>query len=151
MPSQPTHPVVKAATAVLVVAAAAAGVLAGGLGRPEPVPVDTERFLPAVAAADTTPTDAATHDGAAVFQERCASCHTVGGGDREGPDLARAALRRDPLWVRAMIDRPDSMFAADSAARRLLVSHGIDSTEATAANPDLRALADFLGSFDPAR
>src|SRR5262245_19617487 len=115
-PRRQSHPIVKAAAVALVVGAAVVGVWAGSFGSPgraddeqasaataaQPRP----EFLPA---SDSTPPTPDADRGADVFQQRCAGCHTIGGGDREGPDLARAAMRRDPVWVSAMIAKPDSM------------------------------------------
>ena len=121
---------------------------------PRPVPIDPAPaprglFLPAAEPEPSTLPGA--ERGAALFEERCAECHTVGGGDRRGPDLARAALRRNPAWVRAMVASPDSMFEADSVAQWVLEVHGIEPEQATMENPDLGALVTFLRSFDPAR
>jgi mono/diheme cytochrome c family protein len=155
-PSAPRpHPIVKAAAVVLVVVAAAVGVWAGSFGRdPRRAPAHPEEavaapspaFLPAV---DSVPIEPTVGRGALLFEERCARCHTIGGGERRGPDLARSALRRDPRWVSAMILAPDSMFRTDSVARWLLGVHDVRPEDATAENPDLRALADFFAGFAP--
>ena len=153
LPRQGTHPIVKAAAVLVVIAAAGAGLWAGSSGGvPRPVPIDPATaqqgvFLPAAELEPSTLPDA--ERGAALFEERCAQCHTVGGGDRRGPDLARAALRRNPAWVRAMVTSPDSMFRTDSLAQWVLEVHGVEQSEATSENPDLVALVAFLRSFQP--
>ena len=118
------------------------------------MPIDPETargdlFLPAAELEPSTLPGA--ERGAALFEERCAQCHTVGGGDRRGPDLARAALRRDPAWVRAMVAFPDSMFRTDSLAKWVMEVHGVEPAEATTENPDLVALVAFLRTFQPGR
>ena len=160
MPPRPpppprTHPIVKAAALIVVIAAAGAGVWMGSRGAtPRPVPIDPnvaqDLFLPATSDEPTTSSE--VERGAALFEDRCAGCHTVGGGDRkEGPDLAMAAFRRDPLWVNAMVQSPDSMFRTDSLAKWVLSVHGIAPEQATGDNPDLAALASFLKTFQPGR
>ncbi len=109
------------------------------------LPVGTA--LPTLSAEDQAAA-AAADAGAGVFRERCARCHTIGGGDREGPDLARAALRHDVGWVRALVDRPDSMFRTDSVARGILRAHGVQDADAWADDPDVRALLAYLRSYD---
>jgi mono/diheme cytochrome c family protein len=42
-------------------------------------------------------------DPAAVFQKKCTSCHTFGGGDLVGPDLKGVTGRRTRAWLRAWI------------------------------------------------
>ena len=50
-------------------------------------------------------------EGARLFTSRCATCHTIGGGDGIGPDLANVTKRRDHCWVGRYIREPDQMLA----------------------------------------
>jgi mono/diheme cytochrome c family protein len=60
-------------------------------------------------------------EGQALFQERCIACHTIGQGDRVGPDLAGVASRRDHVWLDRWISAPDRMLAqSDPTAKALL-------------------------------
>lgn len=47
--------------------------------------------------------------GQALFARACASCHTIGRGDKVGPDLAGVTARRDRDWLTKFIVRPDKM------------------------------------------
>lgn len=49
--------------------------------------------------------------GQALFTKTCASCHTVGRGDRVGPDLAGLLQRRDRAWIARYIIEPDKVRA----------------------------------------
>lgn len=49
--------------------------------------------------------------GQALFAKACASCHTIGGGDRVGPDLAGIVRRRERTWLSRFISAPDKMHA----------------------------------------
>jgi heme/copper-type cytochrome/quinol oxidase subunit 2 len=51
-------------------------------------------------------------DGRVLFEQKCASCHTIGGGDRIGPDLHGAVERRPQEWLLRFITEPDKMIAA---------------------------------------
>lgn len=42
-------------------------------------------------------------EGQALFQEKCVACHTIGQGDRVGPDLAGVTARRSHAWLEAWI------------------------------------------------
>lgn len=44
--------------------------------------------------------------GQVLFKKICAPCHTVGVGDRIGPDLLDVTVRRDPEWLKRMIMNP---------------------------------------------
>ncbi len=45
----------------------------------------------------------------------CAACHTVGGGDLVGPDLAGVTTRRDKVWLTRWLKEPDKMLAEGDA------------------------------------
>jgi protein SCO1/2 len=55
--------------------------------------------------------DLASRPGQALYARLCAGCHTVGGGDRVGPDLAGVAARRDRDWLTEFISDPEKMRA----------------------------------------
>ncbi len=46
-----------------------------------------------------------------LFRTRCDSCHTIGGGDRLGPDLAGTASARPRAWLHRWLKEPDKMLA----------------------------------------
>ena len=48
-------------------------------------------------------------EGARLFNNQCAACHTVGKGDGIGPDLANVTKRREHCWVGRYIAEPDKM------------------------------------------
>ena len=45
--------------------------------------------------------------GQAMFKRICAPCHTIGVGDRVGPDLRGVTERRDHAWLSGFIQHPD--------------------------------------------
>ncbi|WP_257455207.1 c-type cytochrome [Archangium lipolyticum] len=60
-------------------------------------------------------------EGAKLFSERCASCHTVGQGDRVGPDLMGVLTRREESWVTTFLKSPGAMIdGGDPVAGELL-------------------------------
>jgi protein SCO1/2 len=69
----------------------------------------------------------------ATFESRCASCHTIGGGDRIGPDLARVGERRDPAWLRRYLKEPDRVRAEGDP-----VALGLTARYAQVRMPNLR-------------
>ena len=58
--------------------------------------------------------------GKEVFERNCLACHTVGGGDRIGPDLAGVHERRDHDWLVKWIDDPIGMGKTDPIGQQLL-------------------------------
>ncbi|NUM89007.1 MAG: cytochrome c, partial [Bdellovibrionales bacterium] len=55
----------------------------------------------------------------ALFQEKCSSCHSIGGGRRVGPDLIGVQDRRSESWLRSFIQSPQAMVAKDAEAKKL--------------------------------
>ena len=55
------------------------------------------------------PFDFASQPGQALYKRLCAGCHTVGGGDRVGPDLAGVMGRRDRDWLTSFMSDPEKM------------------------------------------
>ncbi len=60
-------------------------------------------------------------EGEEIFQNACATCHTVGQGDLVGPDLEGVTTRRDRDWLTRWISAPDVMLdQGDPIATELL-------------------------------
>ena len=55
-----------------------------------------------------------------LFVAKCTSCHSVGKGDRVGPDLKGVTERRPRPWLQQMIRQPSSLLDGDAEARALL-------------------------------
>ena len=66
--------------------------------------------LPAQSYAEARPLDLKT--GQYVYQGRCSACHSIGRGDKVGPDLAGVAQRRGRAWLARYIGAPDELLAA---------------------------------------
>lgn len=62
-----------------------------------------------------------TSNGAYLYRTRCRSCHTLGEGDRLGPDLAGVTQSRPHAWLARWIREPDVMLAeGDPTATAML-------------------------------
>jgi len=60
-----------------------------------------------------------TQPGQAMFKKLCVGCHTVGVGDKVGPDLRGVTERRDRAWLTSYLRDPLGMAARDPVARAL--------------------------------
>lgn len=47
------------------------------------------------------------------WKTNCMTCHTVGGGDKIGPDLAQVNKRRSKKWLKKYIKYPMGMMQGD--------------------------------------
>jgi cytochrome oxidase Cu insertion factor (SCO1/SenC/PrrC family) len=61
--------------------------------------------------ADHTAMAMSSQPGQALFKKMCAPCHTIGVGDRVGPDLRGVTERREKPWLEAFIQNPSKMRA----------------------------------------
>jgi len=69
----------------------------------------------------TAPPAQSAADGEMIFKDKCAGCHTIGGGPLVGPDLEGVTARSDPQWLASFIAAPDKVLAAgDPTATALL-------------------------------
>lgn len=58
---------------------------------------------------------------ARLFGKKCGSCHTLGQGDRQGPDLLGVTQRREEKWLRTFIRTPGAVIdSGDAIANELL-------------------------------
>jgi cytochrome oxidase Cu insertion factor (SCO1/SenC/PrrC family) len=65
-----------------------------------------------------------TQAGQSMYKKICAPCHTIGVGDRVGPDLRGVTERRDRAWIASYIRNPAAMLAKkDPVARGLAAKY----------------------------
>lgn len=58
--------------------------------------------------------------GQALYARACGGCHTVGKGDKVGPDLKDVTRRRERAWLDAFLSNPQAMHAkGDPIAKKL--------------------------------
>ncbi|HXS52996.1 MAG TPA: multicopper oxidase domain-containing protein [Usitatibacter sp.] len=72
--------------------------------------------IPATAA----PTDPLALQGKLTFENRCLACHSIGGGDKLGPDLYGVTKRQDVAWLTRWLENPEQMLKTDADAKKLL-------------------------------
>jgi len=85
-------------------------------------------------------------DAAALFTERCSSCHTIGKGARVGPDLQGVVERRDRDWLFKMIQQPSALLDSDPDAKALLAEfNGVRMPDLGLTDAEVNALIDYIG------
>ncbi|HZY15716.1 MAG TPA: multicopper oxidase domain-containing protein [Ramlibacter sp.] len=91
----------------------AVGVIAAGA----PAGSDTEHHnIPATGA----PTDPGALAAKLAFESKCLACHSIGGGDRAGPDLLGTTKRHDEAWLTRWLKSPEQMLQTDPTAKAML-------------------------------
>ncbi len=64
-----------------------------------------------ISLAQAAPPAQSPEEGQVIFQQKCAACHTIGGGPLAGPDLQGVIAQRDREWLTRWISEPDKMLA----------------------------------------
>ena len=84
--------------------------------------------------------------GAYLFATRCAACHTIGNGDKIGPDLLGVTNVRDPNWLRRTISEPDKLLAEkDPIATALFKQYKeVQMPRLGLAEADITVLINFM-------
>jgi protein SCO1 len=81
-----------------------------------------------------------------IFATHCAACHTIGHGDKIGPDLEGVTGVRERGWLARFISTPDKVLAEkDPIATALFKKYNeVNMPNLRLADVDLNALIDFL-------
>jgi protein SCO1/2 len=81
-----------------------------------------------------------------IFATHCAACHTIGHGDKIGPDLLGVSTVRDRAWLTRFILKPDQMIAdGDPVAIELFKKYKqVNMPNLRLVDADIKALIDFL-------
>lgn len=89
------------------------------------LPLAIAALLLGATAARAAPPSQSAQEGETIFQQRCASCHTIGGGTLVGPDLAGATERRPRDFLIGYIVNPTELRAqGDPTAAELAAEFG---------------------------
>lgn len=103
-----------------------------------------EPVAPAPPAPDGAP--AAQDPMEALFAQKCASCHSVGKGDRVGPDLKDVLDRRNRDWVERLVAEPSAVLDVDPEARKLVIKYnGVRMPDLGLSPEQVTGLVDLLG------
>lgn len=80
-----------------------------------------------------------------MFQSRCSVCHTIGNGDKIGPDLAGVTARHERSWVARYLMAPAKMRAeGDPTALALASRYKTAMPDQKLGGADLKAILSYL-------
>ncbi len=92
----------------------AVGLIAAG-GKPEGGAPEHHNI-----SATSSPTDPQAIQGKLAFESKCLACHSIGGGDKMGPDVLGTTKRHDNAWLARWLKSPEQMMQTDATAKALL-------------------------------
>ncbi|MBC8335672.1 MAG: cytochrome c [Anaerolineales bacterium] len=96
--------------------------------------------------ATASPKHQSSDEGQGIFEQKCISCHSIGGGIVVGPDLEGVLDRRDRDWVASFISAPDQILAdGDPIATGLLAEfNGIPMPNLGLPDAEVESLLTFF-------
>jgi len=104
-------------------------------------PGDLEHHnIPATAA----PTDPLALKGKQSFELKCLACHSIGGGDKLGPDLHGVTQRRDEAWLTRWMKNPEEMLQTDPIAKEMLEKYKIPMPNQQASDEEIRSYIAYF-------
>lgn len=85
-----------------------------------------------------------------LFASHCAACHTIGGGDKIGPDLAAVTKNRDAGWLARFIATPDTLLEQHDPLATALFNRykKVRMPNLRLADADVAAIITFLQKKD---
>ena len=86
--------------------------------------------------------------GKKVFETKCFSCHSIGGGDKQGPDLKGVTEKRTKEWVEAFTRSPTAMSKTDPDAAEIFRKFSPEVMPDQTLTPDeLTSITDLIRSL----
>jgi mono/diheme cytochrome c family protein len=94
---------------------------------------------------------AQAQEGKALFEQSCASCHTIGGGDTAGPDLEGVIGRTGEERTRAFIASPEKVIASGDPEVDALVERfgGVQMPNLGLSDAQVDSLIEYLAAQEP--
>ena len=86
-------------------------------------------------------------EGETIFTQKCAGCHSIGGGDRAGPDLIGVTALREHDWLVRIIVEPNRLIAeGDPIALSLLEQYNIPMPNLGVSAAQAEAIIAYLAA-----
>ena len=83
--------------------------------------------------------------GGELFDKLCSDCHTIGSGDKGGPDLAQVTEKRRETWLAQIITAPDKLTAAnDPLQLELTKKYGFEMPNLGVSRDDVLKIITFF-------
>ena len=98
-----------------------------------------------LAVAAAVPAAYAQDSGAALFQQRCAQCHSIGQGRLVGPDLKGITSQRSADWLHRFISHPQQVAqSGDADAKSLLAEYKIPMPDQDLSSAQIDAILQYI-------
>jgi|SRR5262245_13837162 len=92
------------------------------------------------------PGDPEAAKGKVAFEAKCTVCHTMGGGDKIGPDLRGVTKRRADTWLTQWLLDPEKMQKNDPTGKALLAKYKTPMPNPGLTKDEVRQILKFLST-----
>jgi nitrite reductase (NO-forming) len=94
--------------------------------------------------ATSVPTDPIAVKGKLSFDSKCLACHSIGGGDKLGPDLYGVSKRRTDNWLAKWLKSPEQMLQSDADAKAMLDKYKVPMPNQNLSDSEI---AEYISYF----
>ena len=98
--------------------------------------------------ASATPTEPQAVAGKVAFESKCLACHSVGGGDKMGPDVLGVTKRRSEDWLAKWLKSPDQMLKTDPDAQAMLKQYKVPMPNQNLSDEEVRQYLEYFKWVD---
>ena len=94
--------------------------------------------------ATSAPSDPVAVNGKLSFESKCLACHSIGGGDKLGPDVYGVSKRRSDAWLTRWLKAPEEMVKTDGDAKAMLDKYKVPMPDQNLSDQEVR---EFIAYF----
>jgi nitrite reductase (NO-forming) len=94
--------------------------------------------------ATPVPSEPSAVKGKLSFESKCLACHSIGGGDKLGPDLLAVSKRRNDAWLAKWLKSPEQMLQSDGDAKAMLDKYKLPMPNQNLSEEEIR---EFVAYF----
>lgn len=95
-----------------------------------------------------TPVEPEAVKGKLAFEGKCIACHSVGGGDKLGPDLLGVTTRRTDEWLARWLANPAELLKHDAEAQALQKKFTLAMPDQGLSEAEINHLVRYFHWFD---
>jgi len=112
-----------------------------GAGAPASASETEHHNIPATI---SSPSDPAAVKGKLAFESKCLACHSIGGGDKLGPDLYGVSKRRSPVWLAKWLKSPEQLLKTDTEAKAMLDKYKVPMPNQDLSDAEIKEFAAYF-------
>jgi nitrite reductase (NO-forming) len=98
--------------------------------------------------ATAVPTDPDAVLGKQNFDTKCLACHSIGDGERLGPDILGVTGRRDEQWIARFLRAPEAMLETDPIAMAMMEQYQIPMPNQNLSEEEIRQYIAYFRWVD---